>query len=92
MANHFSDEEEEDDLDGCPHCDVMMLFKMYRGLGWDQDDIIEDIVRGLASVLASAPKERRDVMVAGIQDVLPEWVDQEETHTAMAQAEFSTQH
>ena len=94
MTGYFSDddEDEHEEDEACPHCDVMLMFVMYQQRGWDNEEIVAEIIKGLAAVVATAPDDTRGELIEFIQDALPAFVQREVTNTAVAQSKHNTQH
>ena len=68
-----SDDHDEED---CPHCDVMTIFVTYGARGWDPQDIIEQVFRGLVSLVATAPDDLRENMTLNISEHIGEYVEE----------------
>jgi len=94
MTGYFTDndEDEYDDEKSCPHRDILLMFAMYRSQDWDSDEIVEEIVHGLAVILSTAPLDHQADMIRFVQENLPEFVKGEAIHTAVGQAKYNTQH
>ena len=94
MLGCFTDrpEDEEDERDGCPHCDIMMMFVMYKSQGWGSEEIVESITQGLAGIIATAPDEHKVELIVFVRDYLPTMVAGETEHVVMAQAKNHTHH
>ena len=59
---------DDHDEENCPHCDVMTIFVAYGARGWDSQDIIEQVFKGLVSLVATAPDDLRETMTLNISE------------------------
>lgn len=94
MTGYFSDDDgvEYGDDGPCPHCDVVLMFELYQQQGWDNEEIVAEIIKGLAAVVATAPDDAQGEVIKFIQDAFPAFVQREATNTAVAQSKHNTQH
>jgi len=67
---------DDHDEENCPHCDVMTIFVAYRVRGWDPQGIIEQVFRGLVSLVATAPDDLRETMTLNISEHIGEYVEE----------------
>ena len=67
---------DDHDEENCPHCDVMTIFVTYGAMGWDPQDIIEQVFRGLISLVATAPDDLRENMTLNISEHIGEYVEE----------------
>ena len=67
---------DDHDEENCPHCDVMTIFVTYGAGGWDPQDIIEHVFRGLVSLVATAPDDLRENMTLNISEHIGEYVEE----------------
>jgi len=61
--------------ENCPHCDVIGIFTAYGAMDWDPQDIIEQVFRGLVTIVATAPGDLRKSMTLNISEHIGDYVE-----------------
>ncbi len=66
----------EEERENCPRCDVVDIFIDYTNLGCEPIEVIHQIAKGLATLVAIAPQEIRIVITERIKEDFHEMVEE----------------